>query len=90
VHARRAKGTRERGRVGSWFGHRDGDSRADRVIHCECRILKAAWQRVANKVQGDGSGGRRVPSFVAPFVWAAVMSVGTILTVVTVIWLMLQ
>jgi hypothetical protein len=52
--------------------------------------LKAAWQRVANKVQGDGSGGRRVPSFVAPFVWAAVMSVGTILTVVTVIWLMLQ
>jgi hypothetical protein len=61
VHARRAKGTRERGRGGSWFGHRDGDSRADRVIHCECRILKAAWQRVANKVQGDGSGGAPRP-----------------------------
>jgi hypothetical protein len=32
----------------------------------------------------------RPPSFVAPFVWAAVMSVGTILAVVATMWLMLQ
>jgi hypothetical protein len=31
----------------------------------------------------------RVPSFAAPFVWAAVMSVGTILAAVAAIWLML-
>jgi hypothetical protein len=36
------------------------------------------------------STGRRHPSFVAPFVWAAVMSVGTIIAVVAAIWLMLQ
>jgi hypothetical protein len=33
---------------------------------------------------------RRVPSFAAPFVWAAVMSIGIILTVVAAIWLMLE
>jgi hypothetical protein len=33
---------------------------------------------------------RRPPSFIAPFVWAAVVSVGTILAVVAAIWLMLE
>jgi hypothetical protein len=32
----------------------------------------------------------RVPSFAAPFVWAALMSVGTIFAVVAAMWLMLQ
>jgi hypothetical protein len=30
------------------------------------------------------------PSFAAPFVWAAVISVGTILAVVATMWLMMQ
>jgi hypothetical protein len=36
------------------------------------------------------AAGRRPPSFVAPFLWAAVIGVGTILAVIAVILLMLQ
>jgi hypothetical protein len=32
----------------------------------------------------------RHPGFAAPFVWAAIMSVGTILAVVVAMWLMMQ
>jgi hypothetical protein len=40
--------------------------------------------------KGRDSWGRHPPSFVAPFVWAAVIGVGTILAVIAAIWLMLQ
>jgi hypothetical protein len=50
-HARRAKGTCKRGRISRRFGHRDGDSRADRVIRRECCVLKA-----------HPAAGRRPPS----------------------------
>jgi hypothetical protein len=47
-------------------------------------------QKTEAMVQRRDSAGRRPPSFVAPFVWAAVISVGTILAVVGAIWLTLQ
>jgi hypothetical protein len=45
---------------------------------------------VVSAFESPPAPGRRPSSFVAPFAWAAVMSVGAILAVVAAMWLMLQ